>query len=207
MVSKSLSADSVVNLLILFRKQGSCKSSEENWPDHSSAHHYSPAVPRYRVSSGMISPRNKPLIVSLFTSVLRKFNNNCPNILVRLRSWGYFCCPFTHTRLQHECTKYNSFLEWYWDTTKLCSRLNLISSGVVSCKSTNKSLHRKFCKEDVQILTFRQSIKRSNSLWCLKENSYREIFLHFKKFWFSREFLGFLLLCLVRISSSNATPH
>ena len=54
----------------------------------------------------------------------------------------------------------------------------------MSCKSTNKSLHRKFCKEDVQILTFRQSIKRSNSLWCLKENSYREIFLHFKKFWF-----------------------
>ena len=65
----------MVNLLILFRKQGSCKSSEENWPDHSSAHHYSPAVPRYRVSSGMISPRNKLLIVSLFTSVLRKFNN------------------------------------------------------------------------------------------------------------------------------------
>lgn len=68
----------------------------------------------------------------------------------------------------------------YWDTTKLCSRLNLISSGVVLKKSTNKSLHRKFCKKDVQILTFRQSIKRGNSLWCLKENSYQEFFLHFK---------------------------
>ena len=46
----------LTNHLVLFRKQGSCQSSEENWPDHSSAHHNPPSVPRHGVSSGEIGP-------------------------------------------------------------------------------------------------------------------------------------------------------
>ena len=96
---------------------------------------------------------------------------------------------FNHIQCLSICAKYYSFLKWwqFWlklrHNTKIqpCyAKFNFEWRLSVYRFWTLRYLHRKLCcKVDVQILTFRQSIKGSNSLRCLKENSYQKIFSAF----------------------------